>query len=78
MEARQIDHAIGYWLKAGERAAQRSANLEAIRHLSRGLEALQTLPDSLERDRRDRCARLFRAANGCRLQPGTCSLRASR
>jgi predicted ATPase/class 3 adenylate cyclase len=51
MEARQIEHAIGYWLKAGERAAQRSANLEAIRHLSRGLEALQTLPDSLERDR---------------------------
>jgi predicted ATPase len=53
MEARQFDHAIGYWLKAGERAAQRSANLEAIRHLSRGLEALQTLPDSHERDRRE-------------------------
>jgi predicted ATPase len=53
MEARQIEHAIGYWLKAGERAAQRSANLEAIRHLSRGLEALQTLPDSPERDRRE-------------------------
>lgn len=51
MEARQIEHAIGYWLKAGERAAQRSANLEAIRHLSRGLEALRTLPDSPERDR---------------------------
>jgi len=53
MEARQIERAIGYWLKAGERAAQRSANLEAIRHLSRGLEALQTLPDSPARDRRE-------------------------
>ncbi|WGR70453.1 MULTISPECIES: adenylate/guanylate cyclase domain-containing protein [unclassified Bradyrhizobium] len=53
MEARRIEHAIGYWLKAGERAAQRSANLEAIRHLSRGLEALLTLPDSPERDRRE-------------------------
>jgi predicted ATPase len=53
MEARQFEHAIGYWLKAGERAAQRSANLEAIRHLSRGLEVLQTHPDSAERDRRE-------------------------
>jgi predicted ATPase/class 3 adenylate cyclase len=53
MEARQFEHAIGYWLKAGERAAQRSANLEAIRHLSRGLEVLQTLPDSPERDRQE-------------------------
>ena len=35
-EARQIERAIGYWLKAGERAAERSANLEAIRHLTRG------------------------------------------
>lgn len=52
-EARQIEHAIGYWLKAGERAAERSANLEAIRHLTRGLEALKTLPESLERDRRE-------------------------
>jgi predicted ATPase/class 3 adenylate cyclase len=52
-QARQIDRAIGYWLKAGERAAQRSANLEAIRHLTRGLEALRTLPESPERDRRE-------------------------
>jgi predicted ATPase len=52
-EARQIERAIGYWLKAGERAAERSANLEAIRHLTRGLEALKTLPESPERDRRE-------------------------
>src|SRR5439155_19048320 len=50
---RLIECAIGYWLKAGERATERSANLEAIRHLTRGLEALRTLPESTERDRRE-------------------------
>jgi predicted ATPase/class 3 adenylate cyclase len=52
-EARQAERAIGYWLKAGERAAGRSANLEAVRQLTRGLETLQTLPESPERDRRE-------------------------
>jgi predicted ATPase len=44
---------IDCWLKAGERAAAHSANLEAIRHLTRGLELLGTLPESPERDRRE-------------------------
>jgi predicted ATPase/class 3 adenylate cyclase len=52
-EARQTERAVGYWLRAGERAAERSANLEAIRHFSRGLEALRTLPESPERDRQE-------------------------
>src|ERR1700751_1015701 len=52
-EACQIERDVGYWLKAGERAAQRSANLEAIRHLTRGLEALNTLPENFERDRQE-------------------------
>ena len=52
-EARQTERAVGYWLRAGERAAERSANLEAIRHFSRGLEALRTLPESLDRDRQE-------------------------
>jgi predicted ATPase len=52
-EARQTERAIGYWLKAGKRAAGRSANLEAVRQLTRGLETLQTLPESPERDRRE-------------------------
>jgi predicted ATPase len=52
-EARQTERAVAYWLKAGERAAERSANLEAIRHLTRGLEALQTFPESVERDRQE-------------------------
>ncbi len=48
-----IDKAIGYWLKAGSRAVSRSANLEAIAHLTKGVELLSHLPDSPERARRE-------------------------
>jgi predicted ATPase len=47
------EQAIVYWEKAGERAAARSANLEAIRHFARGLEVLETVPEDAERDRRE-------------------------
>jgi class 3 adenylate cyclase/predicted ATPase len=40
--------AIMYWRKAGERAAKRSANLEAVSHLSKGLDLLKALPDTPE------------------------------
>jgi len=43
------EQAIPYWQRAGQRALQRSANLEAIAYLTKGLEVLKTLPDSLER-----------------------------
>jgi len=52
-EAQQPDRAAGYWLKAGRQSAERSANLEAIRHLSRALESLKMLPESPERDRQE-------------------------
>ena len=45
-EAGYLAQAIPYWQRAGERASQRSANLEAIAHLSRGLELLKTLPSA--------------------------------
>jgi hypothetical protein len=48
-EAGLSAQAIPYWQQAGERALQRSANLEAISHLMRGLEVLSTLPESHER-----------------------------
>lgn len=48
-EAGLGDHAIPYWLKAGQRAIARSANVEAVRHLSQGVELLKTLPDTSER-----------------------------
>ncbi len=48
-EAGFIEQAIPYWQKAGERATQRSAYVEAIAHLTKGLEILKTLPDSSKR-----------------------------
>ena len=36
--------AIPYWQQAGQRAIERSANKEALRHLTKGLEVLATLP----------------------------------
>jgi predicted ATPase len=41
--------AVGYWQQAGQRALQRSAHVEAISHLTRGLEVLAALPDTAER-----------------------------
>jgi class 3 adenylate cyclase len=41
--------AIPYWLRAGQCAIERSANVEAISHLTRGLELLKALPDTIER-----------------------------
>lgn len=41
--------AIGYWLRAAQRALQGSANLEAIAHLNHGLSLLESLPDPAER-----------------------------
>ena len=48
-EAGVMAQAIPYWQQAGQRAIERSANLEAIAHLSKGLEVLGTLPDTPER-----------------------------
>src|SRR5262249_50067466 len=42
-EAGLIEQALPHWQKAGERATQRSAYVEAIAHLTRGLERLKTL-----------------------------------
>ena len=47
-EAGLAERAIPYWRRAGELAAGRSANVEAIAHLSKGLELLGTLPDAPE------------------------------
>jgi predicted ATPase len=41
--------AIGYWLKAGQRATRHSANTEAITHLSKGLDLVGNLPAEAER-----------------------------
>ncbi|HUN58211.1 MAG TPA: AAA family ATPase [Candidatus Binataceae bacterium] len=43
------DKAIDYWQRAGERAARRSANKEAVNHLTTGLNLLATMPDTIQR-----------------------------
>ena len=48
-EAGLSEKAIPYWQKAGERAIARSAHLEAIGHLTRGLALLNSLPETSER-----------------------------
>jgi predicted ATPase/class 3 adenylate cyclase len=50
-EAGLIEKAIKYWLRAGKNAALRSANLEAIAHLRRGIEGTGHLPVSEDKDR---------------------------
>jgi predicted ATPase len=43
------ERAIGYWRQAGEFALKRSAGLEAVAHLRRGLELVAGLPDTPQR-----------------------------
>jgi class 3 adenylate cyclase len=52
-EAGQFEKAVAYWQQAGEWAAERSANREAIAHLKRGLEILGRLPESSGRDEQE-------------------------
>jgi predicted ATPase/class 3 adenylate cyclase len=48
-EAGFSEQAIPYWQQAGQRATARSAHVEAISHLTKGLELLKTLPETPER-----------------------------
>ena len=45
-EAGLTEQAIPYWQRAGQQALQRSANPEAVQHLTRGLMLLGTLPET--------------------------------
>jgi predicted ATPase len=44
--AGQDEAAIGYWQRAGQRALQGSAYVEAVAHLTQGLAVLTTLPET--------------------------------
>jgi len=48
-----VEKAIDYLALAAERAAARSANAEAERHLTTAIQSLASLPESPERDRRE-------------------------
>ena len=50
-EAGLVEPAIDYWLKAGQQAARRSANTEALNHLARGLELLPNIDDPMLRNK---------------------------
>ncbi len=52
-EAGLAAQAVGYWQRAGERSNARSAYVEAVAHLTKGLEVLQTLPDTPARARHE-------------------------
>jgi predicted ATPase len=52
-EAGLTEKAVGYWHHAGQRASERSAHVEAITHLRRGLELLKTLSETAERTQRE-------------------------
>ena len=55
-EAGMAINAIPYWQGAGRVAAQRSANVEAIRHFSAAIGLIRTLPESVERDQSELAA----------------------
>jgi class 3 adenylate cyclase/predicted ATPase len=47
-EAGLAAEAVPQWLRAGETMSQRTAHVEAIRHISKGLGLLATLPDTIQ------------------------------
>ncbi|MGR8949491.1 MAG: ATP-binding protein [Gammaproteobacteria bacterium] len=49
-EAGNADRALPFWQAAGELAARRSANQEALHHLETGLNTLNLLPHTVTRD----------------------------
>jgi tetratricopeptide (TPR) repeat protein len=52
-EASLAEQAVEYWQRAGKRSHARSAYVEAVSHLTKGLELLTTLPDTTERVRQE-------------------------
>jgi class 3 adenylate cyclase/tetratricopeptide (TPR) repeat protein len=57
-EANFAQKASDYWLRAGLRAAQRSANVEAIAHLKRGIEAVASIEEGVRRAQQELSLRL--------------------
>ena len=52
-EAGDRERAITYWQRAGERATQSFANIEAIGHLQQGLRLVEHLPEGRDRSRHE-------------------------
>ena len=52
-QAELAERALDYWRRAGERALRRSANAEAVHHLTTGLELLAAQPDTPKRAKQE-------------------------
>jgi tetratricopeptide (TPR) repeat protein/predicted Ser/Thr protein kinase len=52
-EAGDVEKAIAYFFKAGDKAVKVSANLEAIQHFKQALDLLKTLPESKNRNKQE-------------------------
>ena len=52
-EAGLAEQAIPYWHRAGQRAAERSGNLEAVTHLTKGLELVEALEETPKRTQQE-------------------------
>jgi class 3 adenylate cyclase/predicted ATPase len=61
-EGNMIREAVSYWIKAGQRAEDRSAYKEALGHLASGLRLLPSLPAEIERNRQELRLQTLRAA----------------
>lgn len=52
-EAGRVADAINWWHRAGQKALRGSGHQEAVGHLTRALELLESLPENAERDQRE-------------------------
>lgn len=52
-EGGMLTRAIEFWQQAGQRAVERSANVEGVRHLTQGLTLLETMPETPARAARE-------------------------
>jgi predicted ATPase len=60
-QAGKDERAIGHWAAAGQRAAERSDNAEAVAHTSAGLALVEKMPEGRERDERELALQIRRA-----------------
>ena len=52
-EAGETDRSVAYWAQAGRQAVSRAASVEAVAHFRHALAQLLSLPDTVERRRRE-------------------------
>jgi class 3 adenylate cyclase/predicted ATPase len=57
-QAGRTEAAVEWWKKAGDLAIHQSANTEAVQHLSRAIELLESVPESRERDTNELAIRI--------------------